>query len=113
MELYFTIQCFFVFSFYYHKELFMKKLTGMMLVMVAAGVLLSGCYSKSCDTGCPAVRVATVKTTHVKATNNGESNAASSQTVAKAKAHTTKAKVTTTTTKATTTTTTATEPAQN
>lgn len=27
----------------------MKKITGLMLVMVMLGTLLSGCYSKSCD----------------------------------------------------------------
>ncbi len=32
----------------------MKKLTALVLLMVMAGGLLSGCYSKSCDTACPA-----------------------------------------------------------
>lgn len=27
----------------------MKKITGMLLVMVMLGSLLAGCYSKSCD----------------------------------------------------------------
>ena len=38
----------------------MKKLTGMVLLLVA-GTLLSGCYSKSCDTACPASKVSTSK----------------------------------------------------
>lgn len=31
----------------------MKKVTGIVLAMVMAGVLLAGCYSRSCDTPPP------------------------------------------------------------
>jgi outer membrane murein-binding lipoprotein Lpp len=31
----------------------MKKVTGIVLALVMAGVVLSGCYSKSCDQPAP------------------------------------------------------------
>lgn len=31
----------------------MKKVTGIILAVLMAGVLLSGCYSKSCEQPCP------------------------------------------------------------
>jgi hypothetical protein len=34
----------------------MKKLTAMVCVLLMAGVLLSGCYSKNCDSSCPGTK---------------------------------------------------------